>query len=86
LLCRLAPVCPPTPWSRRYSPHQYQIITRTSTCAAKEQLKQEAQQQVRPTAEKIVAERDKDVLRDLIDQGSCCSKKGKDLGITADTK
>ena len=52
---------------------------------SKEQLKQEAQQQDPSNADKIVAEKDKDVLRDLIDQ-QLLLEKGKDLGITADTE
>jgi len=44
-----------------------------------------AQQQDPANADKIVAEKDKDVLRDLIDQ-QLLLEKGKDLGITADTE
>ncbi|MCU1297706.1 MAG: PpiC-type peptidyl-prolyl cis-trans isomerase [Acidobacteriaceae bacterium] len=62
-----------------------QIITRTEYQHSKEELKQEAQQQDPANADKIVAERDKDVLRDLIDQ-QLLLDKGKDLGITADTE
>jgi peptidyl-prolyl cis-trans isomerase SurA len=62
-----------------------QIITRTEYLRSKEQLKQEAQQQDPANADKIVAERDKDVLRDLIDQ-QLLLEKGKDLGITAETE
>jgi peptidyl-prolyl cis-trans isomerase SurA len=62
-----------------------QIITRTEYLRSKEQLKQEAQQQDPANADKIVAERDKDILRDLIDQ-QLLLEKGKDLGITADTE
>src|ERR1044071_6732200 len=62
-----------------------QIITRSEYQRSKEQLKQEAQQQDPGNAEKVVAERDKDVLRDLIDQ-QLLLEKGKDLGITADTE
>src|SRR5580704_12528064 len=61
-----------------------QIVTRTEFLRSKEQLKQEAQQQDPANADKIVAEKDKDVLRDLIDQ-QLLLDKGKDLGITADT-
>ncbi len=61
-----------------------QIITRGEYLRSKEQLKQEAQQQDPANADKIVAEKDKDVLRDLIDQ-QLLLEKGKDLGITADT-
>jgi len=62
-----------------------QIVTRTEYQRSKEQLRQEAQQQDSANADKIVAERDKDVLRDLIDQ-QLLLEKGKDLGITADTE
>ncbi|MGH9547000.1 MAG: peptidylprolyl isomerase [Terriglobales bacterium] len=62
-----------------------QIITRTEYVRSKDQLKQEAQQQDPANVDKIVAERDKDVLRDLIDQ-QLLLEKGKDLGITADTE
>jgi peptidyl-prolyl cis-trans isomerase SurA len=62
-----------------------QIITRTEFQRSKEQLRQEAQQQDPTHADKIVAEKDKDVLRDLIDQ-QLLLEKGKDLGITGDTE
>jgi peptidyl-prolyl cis-trans isomerase SurA len=62
-----------------------QIVTRTEYVRSKDQLKQEAQQQDPANADKIVAERDKDVLRDLIDQ-QLLLEKGKDLGITAETE
>src|SRR5690242_10812753 len=62
-----------------------QIITRTEYLRSKDQLKQEAQQQDPSNAEKIIAEKDKDVLRDLIDQ-QLLLEKGKDLGITAETE
>src|SRR5436190_10403486 len=62
-----------------------QIITRTEYERSKEQLKQEAQQQDPANADKIVAQKEKDVLRDLIDQ-QLLLEKGKDLGITADTE
>jgi parvulin-like peptidyl-prolyl isomerase len=62
-----------------------QIITRAEYTRSKETLKQEAQQQDPANAAKIVEERDKDVLRDLIDQ-QLLLEKGKDLGITADTE
>jgi peptidyl-prolyl cis-trans isomerase SurA len=62
-----------------------QIVTRAEYLRSKEQLKQEAQQRDPANADKIVGERDKDVLRDLIDQ-QLLLDKGKDLGITADTE
>jgi peptidyl-prolyl cis-trans isomerase SurA len=61
-----------------------QIITRSEYLRSKEQLKQEVQQQDPAHADKILAEKDKDVLRDLIDQ-QLLLDKGKDMGITADT-
>lgn len=62
-----------------------QIITRTEYQRSKDELKQEAHQQDPVNADKIIAERDKDVLRDLVDQ-QLLLEKGKDLGITADTE
>jgi len=62
-----------------------QIITQSEFTHSKEELRKEAQQQDPVNAEKLVAERDKDVLRDLIDQELLLGK-GKDLGITADTE
>lgn len=62
-----------------------QIVTRTEYQRSKEQLKQEIEQQDPLHADKILADREKDVLRDLIDQ-QLLIEKGKDLGITADTE
>jgi len=62
-----------------------QIITRSEYLHSREELKKEAQQQDPVNADKIIAERDKDVLRDLIDQELLLSK-GKDMGISADTE
>jgi peptidyl-prolyl cis-trans isomerase SurA len=62
-----------------------QIITLSEYSHSKDELKKEAQQQDPVNADKIVAERDKDVLRDLIDQELLLAK-GKDMGITADTE
>jgi len=62
-----------------------QIISRSEFLRSKEQLKQEAQQQDPTRAAQIVAAREKDVLRDLIDQ-QLLLERGKDLGITADTE
>src|SRR5437660_12535839 len=61
-----------------------QIITRSEYLGEKEQLKQEVQQQEPGNADKAYAEREKDVLRGLIDQDLLLDK-GKDLGSTADT-
>ena len=62
-----------------------QIITRSEFLHSKDELRKEAQQQDPVNADRLVAERDKDVLRDLIDQELLLGK-GKDLGITADTE
>ncbi len=62
-----------------------QIITRTEYLRSREQLKQELQQQDPASANKLYPERQRDVLRDLIDQ-QLLLEKGKDLGITADTQ
>jgi peptidyl-prolyl cis-trans isomerase SurA len=62
-----------------------QIITRTEFQRSKDQLKQEAQQQDPANADKTYSDREKDILRDLIDQ-QLLLEKGKDLGITADTE
>lgn len=62
-----------------------QIVTRSEFLRSKDQLKQEVSQQDPTHASEIIAQRDKDVLRDLIDQ-QLLIEKGKDLGITADTE
>jgi len=62
-----------------------QIITRSEYQRSKDQLKQEVEQQDPLRASQILAAKDKDVLRDLIDQ-QLLIEKGKDLGITADTE
>jgi len=62
-----------------------QIITRSEYLRSKDELRKEAQQQDPVNADKLVADRDKDVLRDLIDQ-QLLLDKGKELGITADTE
>jgi peptidyl-prolyl cis-trans isomerase SurA len=61
-----------------------QIITRSEYQHEKEQLKQEAQQQDPANADRIYSERERDILRGLIDQ-QLLLEKAKDLGITADT-
>lgn len=62
-----------------------QIITSSEFVRSKEQLKEEVKQQDPNNADKLYAEREKDVLRDLIDQ-QLLLDKGKDLGINADTE
>jgi len=61
------------------------IITRGEYLRSQEEMKKELQQQDPVNYDKLLAERDKDVLRDLIDQ-NLLLEKGKDLGITADTE
>ena len=62
------------------------IITRSDYQRSKEQLKDEVKsQESGGNSDKAYAEREKDVLRDLIDQ-QLLLEKGKDLGITADTE
>lgn len=62
-----------------------QIITRSEFDRSKDQLKDEVKTQDPKDPDKAYAEREKDVLRDLIDQ-QLLLDKGKDLGITGDTE
>ena len=61
-----------------------QIITRSEYSRNKDQLRDEIKSQDPNNADKVYTEKEKDVLRDLIDQ-QLLLEKGKDLGITADT-
>jgi peptidyl-prolyl cis-trans isomerase SurA len=61
-----------------------QIVTRSEFLRSKDQLKDDVKQQSPTDADKVYADREKDVLRDLIDQ-QLLIEKGKDLGITGDT-
>lgn len=61
-----------------------QIITRSEFQRSKDQLRDEVKQQDPNTADKVYTDREKDVLRDLIDQ-QLLLEKGKDLQITGDT-
>jgi peptidyl-prolyl cis-trans isomerase SurA len=61
-----------------------QIITKSEFARSKDQLRDEVKQQDPNNADKVYTEREKDVLRDLIDQ-QLLLEKGKDLGISADT-
>jgi peptidyl-prolyl cis-trans isomerase SurA len=62
------------------------IITHSDFVRSKEQLKDEVKnQESGSNADKAYTDREKDVLRDLIDQ-QLLLEKGKDLGITADTE
>src|ERR1035438_294863 len=60
-----------------------QILTRSEFERSKDQLKDEVKQDPKDP-DKAYADREKDVLRDLIDQ-QLLLDKGKDLGITGDT-
>jgi peptidyl-prolyl cis-trans isomerase SurA len=61
------------------------IITRSEYIRSRDQLKQEVQQQDPQDADRAFADKQKDVLRDLIDQ-QLLLQKGKELGITGDTE
>ena len=61
------------------------IITRSDLERSREQMLGELRQQYGQQAEQRFAEREKDLLRDLVDQ-QLLLQKGKDLGITADTE
>jgi peptidyl-prolyl cis-trans isomerase SurA len=61
-----------------------QIITRSEFVRSKDQLKDDVKQQNSGDPDKVYADREKDVLRDLIDQ-QLLIERGKDLGITGDT-
>jgi peptidyl-prolyl cis-trans isomerase SurA len=60
------------------------IITRSEFLRSKDQLKDDVKQQDAANADKLFGDREKDVLRDLIDQ-QLLLEKGKDLDITGDT-
>jgi peptidyl-prolyl cis-trans isomerase SurA len=62
-----------------------QIITRTEYVRSRDQLKQEIQQQDPANVERIFTDKQRNVLRDLIDQ-QLLLQKGKDLDITGDTE
>jgi peptidyl-prolyl cis-trans isomerase SurA len=62
-----------------------QIVTRAEYIRSRDQVKQEVQQQDPANADRAFAEKQRDVLRDLIDQ-QLLLQKGKDLGITGDTE
>jgi peptidyl-prolyl cis-trans isomerase SurA len=62
-----------------------EIVTRSEYVRSRDQLKQEVQQQDAANADRVFAEKQRDVLRDLIDQ-QLLLQKGKDLGITGDTE
>src|SRR5271168_4927471 len=61
-----------------------QVITLSDYQRSKDQLRDDVKQQDPANADKLYSEREKDVLRDLVDQ-QLLLEKGKDLGITGDT-
>ena len=61
-----------------------QIITTSEYARSKEQLREDVRQQDPNNPDKLYADKEKDVLRDLIDQ-QLLLEKGKDIGITGDT-
>jgi peptidyl-prolyl cis-trans isomerase SurA len=61
------------------------IITRSDFERSKVQLKDEIKQQDPSNADKAFTDKERDVLRDLIDQ-QLLIDKGKNLGLTADTE
>ncbi|MGA3106259.1 MAG: peptidylprolyl isomerase [Terriglobales bacterium] len=62
-----------------------EIVTRSEYVRSRDQLKQEVTQQDPSNADRDFADKQRDVLRDLIDQ-QLLLQKGKDLGITGDTE
>jgi peptidyl-prolyl cis-trans isomerase SurA len=61
------------------------IVTRSELQHSKEEVRQELRQQYGDKADAMFAQREKDVLRDLIDQ-QLLLQKAKDKGLTADTE
>jgi peptidyl-prolyl cis-trans isomerase SurA len=61
------------------------IITRSDLAKSREELQQELKQQNVSPTDPRAKEKEKDVLRDLVDQQLLLAK-GKDLGITGDTE
>lgn len=62
-----------------------QIITRSEYLRSKDEMHKEVMQQDPVDADKVITDRDKDILRDLIDQ-QLLLEKGKDMGITGETE
>lgn len=61
------------------------IITRSELQRGRTQLQSEMKERHGAEADQQIAEREKDILRDLIDQ-QLLIQRGKDLGLTADTE
>ena len=54
-----------------------QIVTRSEFLRSKDQLKDDVKQQDAASADKLYGEREKDILRDLIDQQLLLEKIGR---------
>jgi peptidyl-prolyl cis-trans isomerase SurA len=61
------------------------IVTRSELQRSKDEVRQELRQQYGDKADSMFAQREKDVLRDLIDQ-QLLLQKAKDKGLTGDTE
>jgi len=61
-----------------------EVITRSEFQRSRDQLVNESKEKFGAQADQAIAAKDKDVLRDLIDQ-ALLVQKGKDLGISAET-
>jgi len=61
------------------------IVTRSELQRSKDEVRQELRQQYADKADAMFAQREKDVLRDLVDQ-QLLLQKAKDKGLTADTE
>jgi peptidyl-prolyl cis-trans isomerase SurA len=61
------------------------IVTRSELQRSRDEVRQELRQQYGDKADAMFAQREKDVLRDLIDQ-QLLLQKAKDKGLTADTE
>ena len=70
---------------RSHRPGQRDIVTRSELLHSKDEVRQELRQQYADKADAMFATREKDVLRDLIDQ-QLLLQKAKDKGITGDTE
>jgi len=85
LVCAAFPLAADTVVEEIIARVNNEIITRSEYVRSRDQLKQEIQQQEPNDADRVFAEKQRDVLRDLIDQ-QLLLQKGKDLGITGDTE
>lgn len=61
------------------------VVTKTELERSREQLRQEIKQASVPNPDQVFAEKDKDTLRDMIDQ-QLLIQKGRDIGLNADAE